>query len=236
MQKFNLHTESPTARRPLFTSFGEELLVLGLLLRFLFRLELLSAVLLEFVDVVHTVRDGCSTHDNKGADDSTVYHGNRATGKEIVATNTARQQLVVQEIEYSLRKIPALLGQRVQLVSLQTAKGDVRQNLPVLAKRDRRSSVILAMTRVIDFHVVLLLPQARIGENLVVHGEHEANRRKLLRDGNAAVIQREHHRVQNSGEQVPVKEEKYNAQRISTRRYTQPASTQQCCCAGRGSA
>ena len=114
---------------------------------------------------------------------------------------------MVQEVEYSLRKIPALLGQRVQLVSLQTAKGDVRQNLPVLAKRDRRSSVILVMTRVLHLHVVLLLPQARIGENLVVHGEHEANRRKLLRDGNAAVIQREHHRVQNSGEQVPVKEE-----------------------------
>lgn len=65
MQKFSLRNESQKRGQPLLPSFGEELLVLSLLLRLLLGLELLGAVLLELVDVVQAVRDGRGTDDSE---------------------------------------------------------------------------------------------------------------------------------------------------------------------------
>ena len=65
MQKFSLRKEAQKRGQPLLPSFGEELLVLGLLLRLLLGLELLGAVLLELVDVLQALRDGRGTDDSE---------------------------------------------------------------------------------------------------------------------------------------------------------------------------
>ena len=111
MQKFSLRNESQKRGQPLLPSFGEELLVLGLLLRLLLGLELLGAVLLELVDVVQAVRDGRGADDSERSDHSAIHHGELWCGKKNVAINTERQQLVVQEVEDALRQVSSRSGQ-----------------------------------------------------------------------------------------------------------------------------
>lgn len=49
---------------------------------------------------------------------------------------------------------------------------------------------------------MLLLIQAGVGKDLVVHGQNQADGGELLRDGETAVVQGQRNGVENRGEQV----------------------------------
>lgn len=205
MQKFSLRNESQKRGQPLLPSFGEEFLVLGLLLRLLLGLELLGAVLLELVDVVQAVRDGRGADDSERSDHSAIHHGELWCGKKNVAINTERQQLVVQEVEDALGQVSSRSGQLLERIPLQIPEGKVGQNVPLFAVHDGDHSVVLALTVQPLPYAMLLLIQAGVGKDLVVHGQHQADRGELLRDGKTAVVQGQRNGVENRGEQVQLR-------------------------------